>query len=119
MKVKAGGKNNAGGCEAYRKEVEKVFGKKLATTALFVASKESRNCTADMSLKKNSDGTIDYCIFQINDEPEVRHNLDLCIQRAYEKYTQGRIGTYNWSAWYAVCTTGPHPKPKYKNINCK
>jgi hypothetical protein len=84
-------------------------------------------CTANKSSKANSDGTWDYCIFQINQEPAAAKSLDTCIRRAYEKYTEGRIGKQNWSAFYAVCIrvvkpdgTEGTPIPKYPNIisNC-
>ena len=52
-------------CEKYRSRVEKKFGE-YTNQALFVADKESMGCTKDISNQANSNGTWDYCIFQIN-----------------------------------------------------
>lgn len=105
-----------GDCEQYRPVVEKYFGK-LTDEALFVAKMES-GCIADRVSFPNSDGTKDYCLFQINKEKLTAQSLDVCVRRAFEKYTAGRVGEKNWSAFYAVCDV--EAKPKYpKTIkNC-
>jgi len=105
-----------GDCEQYRPIVEKYFGK-LTDEALFVASKES-GCIGDRVSNPNSDGTKDYCLFQINKEKLAAQSLDVCVRRAWEKYQHGRIGEMNWSAWYAVCDV--NAKPKYPKVisNC-
>lgn len=41
------------------------------------------------------------------------------IRRGYEKYQSGRIGENNFSAFYAVCTPGNNPQPKYHNVPCR
>lgn len=116
-------KKAPGDCEQYRSVVKKYFGS-LTDEALFVASKEGNGCTANKSHKANTDGTWDYCIFQINNEPDTAKNIDLCVRRAFEKYTDGRIGVKNWSAFYAVCEKekrpGLLPTPKYTQVidNC-
>jgi hypothetical protein len=99
------------GCEQYREIVQKYFGPELTDTALFVASKES-GCNQNAVSP-----TADYCLFQINREPATRNDLELCVRRAWEKYVGGRVGEYNWSAWYAVCT--PKAEPKYPGIKCR
>lgn len=114
-----------GDCEQYRPIVEKYFGK-LTDEALFVASKES-GCIADRISPKNTDGSKDYCLFQITREPLAAQSLDVCVRRAWEKYKDGRVGEYNFSAWFAVClkentkeNPRPYPVPKYPKIinNC-
>lgn len=115
-----------GDCEQYRPVVQKYFGK-LTNEALFAASKES-GCIADRISPKNTDGSKDYCLFQITREPLTAQSLDVCVRRAWEKYKEGRVGEYNFSAWYAVCIKEntkenplPYPVPKYPKIikNCK
>lgn len=102
------------GCEKFREFVEPVFGK-YTDQALFTASKESRGCTVDISDRANRNGTWDYCIFAINNEPHVRYNLDKCIQRAWEKF---QASGYTWRQWYAVCPLGG--TSKYPTIiKCK
>jgi hypothetical protein len=98
--------------------VEKYFGH-LTDQALFVAFEES-GCQPKSVSKKNSNGSKDFCLFQINNEAKTLGSLDACIKRAYEKFVDGRVGRENWSAWYAVCTAGKNPKPKYPDIisNC-
>jgi len=100
-------------CEDYREAVQKYFGVQT-DTALFIASKES-GCQNIRSHKMNPNGTWDYCIFQINNEPNVLNDIDTCVRRAWEKYK----GRGNWSAWYAVCTPGKNPQPKYAGIKCQ
>jgi hypothetical protein len=112
-------------CEAIRPVVEKHFGK-ITDEALFVSGKEA-GCVADRISKKNSDGSRDYCAFQINGEPRTTKDLDTCVRRAYEKYAGGRMGANNWSAFYAVCKrvinkdgSEGKPIPKYPDVinNC-
>lgn len=98
-------------CDTLKPLIEKYFGEH-AETALFVADKES-GCQNIKSHKANSNGTYDYCPFQINNEPSVLKDLDKCIKRAWEKFKPYK----HWSQWYAVCT--PKRVPKYDNINCK
>lgn len=105
-----------GDCEQYRPIVEKYFGK-LTDEALFVAKMES-GCIADRISKPNSDGTKDYCLFQINKEPLTAQSLDVCVRRAFEKYTAGRIGEKNWSAFYGVCDVNAKPKYPKTIKNC-
>jgi hypothetical protein len=99
-------------CEDYREEVNKYFGD-YTDQALFVFGKESRGCTLNKSLKANRNGTWDYCIAQINNEPSVQNDLDKCISRAWDKFKPYK----HWSQWYAVCK--PNREPKYPNIKCK
>lgn len=99
------------GCEQYRKKVQHYFGK-YTDQALFVAEKES-GCQNIRSHKKNSNGTYDYCIFQINNESSAL-NIDVCIKRAWEKFEKAK---YTWRPWYAVCAPGAIAK--YPNIKCK
>lgn len=106
------GRNSAvESCEQYREAVQKYFGDQT-DAALFVASKES-DCRMSAVSR-----TADYCIFQIHNEPLTANNVDTCARRAWEKYVGGRVGSYNWSAWYAVCTPGSSPQPKYSGIKC-
>lgn len=105
-----------GDCEQYRPIVEKYFGK-LTDEALFVAKNES-GCIADRVSNPNSDGTKDYCLFQINKEPLTAQSLDVCVRRAFEKYRDGRIGVKNWSAFYAVCDVNAQPKYPKTIKNC-
>lgn len=115
-----------GDCEQYRPIVQKYFGK-LTDEALFVASKES-GCIADRISPKNTNGSRDYCLLQINREPLAAQSLEVCVRRAFEKYQAGRVGEKNWSAWFAVClkentkeNPRPYPVPKYPKVikNCK
>lgn len=105
-----------GDCEQYRHVVEKYFGK-LTNEALFVAKMEG-GCIADRVSPPNSDGSKDYCTFQINKEKLAAQSLDVCVRRAFEKYTAGRVGVKNWSAFYAVCDV--EAKPIYPKVikNC-
>ncbi len=103
------------GCEQYRALVSKYFGDQTEN-ALLVASKESR-CIADRVSGLNKNGTRDYCLFQINNEASMAKDVEKCVKRAYQKFTDGRIGKNNWSAWYAVCT--PKAVPKYEGIKCQ
>lgn len=114
-----------GDCEQYRPIVEKYFGK-LTDEALFVAKMEG-GCIADRIGPKNSDGSKDYCTFQITREPLAAQSLEVCVRRAFEKYTNGRVGEKNWSDFYAVCLRNKLPNgkegtpiPKYPKIisNC-
>jgi len=105
-----------GDCEQYRPVVEKYFGK-LTDEALFVAKMES-GCIGDRISNPNSDGTKDYCLFQINKEKLAAQSLDVCVRRAWEKYQHGRIGEMNWSAWYAVCDVNAKPKYPKTIKNC-
>ncbi len=99
------------GCEQYRSKVEAVFGT-YTEQALFVASKES-GCQNIKSKQQNGNGTWDYCIFQINNEPSAL-DIDICIKRAWDKF-KGR--NFTWGAWYAVCPLGGGQR--YQNIKCK
>ena len=108
-------------CSSYKETVLKYFGE-YTETALFVASKESgcRNIRG----ARNGDGSYDYCIFQINNEPKALE-IETCVRRAWEKFVDGRFGDHNFSAWYAVCEKEktkknplPYPVPKYENIKC-
>lgn len=99
-------------CEEYRPEVAKYFGE-YTDQALFVFGKESRGCTVNISDKANRNGTWDYCIAQINNEPSVRYDIDKCIKRAWQKFEPYK----HWSQWYAVCPTTR--QQKYKEIKCK
>lgn len=105
-----------GDCEQYRPVVQKYFGK-LTDEALFVAKYES-GCVADRISDKNKDGTRDYCLFQINQEKLTAQSLDVCVRRASEKYTTGRVGEKNWSAFYAVCDVNAQPKYPKTIKNC-
>lgn len=102
------------GCEKYRAEIEKLFGS-YTDQALFVAGQESRGCSVTIGDKPNRNGTNDFCIFAINNEPEVRHDLSKCIQRAWSKF---KGSNYTWRQWYAVCEYGTQ-RPKFEVIKCK
>ena len=97
-------------CEQYRQSVQKYFGE-YTDQALFVADKES-DCQNIKSHKPNRNGTHDFCIFQINNEPSAL-DINHCIKRAWDKFKPYK----NWSQWYAVCT--PSKVAKYENIKCK
>jgi len=58
--------------------------------------------------------TDDHGLFQIHGE-EI-YDPEANIQRAYEKYADGRRGSFNFSAWYAVCT--PDLRPKFEEVHC-
>lgn len=98
-------------CESYREAVYKYFGD-YTDQALFVFGKESRGCTVNISDAPNPNGTYDYCIAQINNEPSVRYDIDKCVRRAWEKFKPYK----HWSQWYSVCSV--KRVPKYPNINC-
>jgi hypothetical protein len=87
-------------CEQYRDKVAVYFGE-YTDQALFVAQKES-SCQNIRSHKQNKNGTYDYCIFQINNEPNAL-DIDTCIRRAWEKF---KGANYTWRPWYAVCAIG-------------
>jgi hypothetical protein len=106
------GRHSTSTCETYKGTVEKYFGE-FTTNALFVAERES-GCRMEAVSR-----TQDYCIFQINREPATANDVDLCVRRAYEKFVGGRVGSNNFSAWYAVCTSGNNPQPKYEGIKCQ
>lgn len=115
-----------GDCEQYRPIVQKYFGK-VTNEALFVARMEG-GCIADRISSPNSDGTRDYCTFQINKEKLAAQSLEVCVRRAFEKYKSGRFGSNNWSDFYAVCPRRVDqrthkdlpPVPKYPRVisNC-
>lgn len=98
-------------CEDIRPTVQKYFGE-LTDQALIVAFKESGCRMQAVS------STKDYCAFQIHKEPATLTSIDLCVLRAYQKFVGGRVGSNNFSAWYAVCTPGNNPQPKIKGIKC-
>jgi hypothetical protein len=106
------GRNNPSpNCEAYQETIEKYFGV-YADQAIFVATKES-GCQNIRSHKINANGTWDYCIFQINNEPSALE-IETCVRRAWEKF---KGSNYAWRQWYAVCAPKTHI-PKYQNIKC-
>lgn len=63
--------------------------------ALLVMFKES-GCNPT----KNSP-TADHGLFQLHNQDV--HDPAENVRIAYDKYVGGRIGSNNWSAWYAVC----------------
>lgn len=101
--------NVPGNCEQYRPIIAQ-YGWNV-DTAMFVMSKES-GCNPN-----SVSSTNDHGLFQLNNQPVYDPAANVAI--AYGKYVAGRIGANNWSAWYAVCTPGNNPQPKYPGINCQ
>lgn len=102
-------------CEQYHAKVQKFFGEHT-NEALFVASLES-GCVNKRSNSQNSNGTWDYCIFQINNEPSALE-IDTCVRRAFEKF---KASKYVWRQWYAVCPINKQTGKQYQkfdNIPC-
>lgn len=65
--------------------------------------------------------TNDHGLFQLNNNPVYDPAQNIAI--AYKKYSNARIGSNNWSAWYAVCAPNPMgimltPIQKYTGVNC-
>lgn len=61
--------------------------------------------------------TNDYGLFQLHNRPiyDPAEN----IRVAYSLWEDGRVGSQNFSAWYAVCTPGNNPQPKFEGIDCQ
>lgn len=78
--------------------------------AMFTGGKESGCNPYKVS------ATDDWGIMQLHGE----HIVDPAanIARAYQKWEAGRVGDHNFSAWYAVCTPGNNPQPRYPGIDC-
>lgn len=97
--------------------MKNVFPESLWTGAEKVLSHENGSLNPNAIGGPNKNGTYDYGCFQINGEKEA---LDPVVSatRAYDKYKGGRVGANNWSAWYAVCTPGNNPQPKYAGVRC-
>lgn len=79
--------------------------------ALLVMSKES-GCRYNAKSATNDHG-----LFQLHNQAVYDPTQNIAI--AYAKYRGGRVGRANWSAWYAVCTPGNNPQPKYTGIRCQ
>ncbi len=104
------------GCENYRTLVAKYPWN--VDTALFVMGKESGCDPTKVS------PTNDHGLCQLHNE--FIYDISKHIKRCYEKYTDARRGSNNWSAWYAVCTPPywkggvwyDNPQPIYSGIKC-
>jgi type II secretory pathway pseudopilin PulG len=96
-------------CEAYRPLLEKYPWN--VSIAMLVMSKES-GCRANAVSRTNDHG-----LFQLHNQAVYDPAQNIAI--AYAKYAGGRVGANNWSAWYAVCTPGNNPQPKYAGVHCK
>ncbi len=97
------------GCELYWPEIAKYPWPQEG--AKLTMMKES-GCDPNKVSRTN-----DYGLFQL-------HNLDVRdpaqnVAIGYQKYHGGRVGEDNFSAWFAVCTKGNNPQPKYEGINCQ
>lgn len=99
----------SGGCELYR-GILSQYGWNV-DTAMFVMSKES-GCNPNAISPTNDHG-----LFQLNNTMVYDPAQNIAI--AWTKYVSGRVGSNNWSAWYAVCTPGNYPQPKYPGIKCQ
>lgn len=63
--------------------------------------------------------TNDHGLFQLNGVPiyDPAENIDYAY---HNKYVNSRVGSpKNWSSWYAVCTPGSNPQPKYPGVHCQ
>lgn len=98
-----------GSCEDYRGLVSQYSWN--ADTALLVMSLES-GCDPNAVSPTNDHG-----LFQLNGQPVYDPAQNIAI--AYGKYVGGRVGSNNYSAWYAVCSPGNNPQPKYPGIHCQ
>lgn len=97
------------GCELYRPLLAQYNWPTEA--AMLVMTKES-------GCNPNAVGpTNDHGLFQLNNQPVYNPAANIAI--AYGKYVGGRVGANNWSAWYAVCTPGNNPQPKFAGIHCQ
>ena len=96
-------------CEAYRPLLEKYPWN--VSIAMLVMSKES-GCRPNAVSATNDHG-----LFQLHKQAIYDPAQNIAI--AYAKYTGGRVGANNWSAWYAVCTPGNNPQPKYAGVHCQ
>ncbi len=99
------------GCNIYKPLVEKYDWP--VETAMLVMSEES-GCNPN-----KVSNTDDHGLFQLHGiriyDPEQN------IAYAYHnKYVTSRRGApRNFSAWYAVCTHGNNPQPKFAGVNCQ
>ncbi len=98
-----------GDCEQYRPMVEKY---PWPVEAAMLTMKMESGCNPDAV----SD-TDDHGLFQLNGRRV--YDPERNIRIAYGLYEDGRIGSENFSAWYAVCTEGNNPQPKYAGIHCQ
>lgn len=106
---KATAKTYSTDCEKYRPLIAKYD---WPVDAAMIVMKNESGCNP------NAVGpTDDHGLFQINKEKI--YDPAKNIARAYEKYVGGRVGSRNWSAWYAVCTRGNNPQPKFEGIKCQ
>lgn len=85
------------GCESFRAVTAKYFPANQVDNALFVFSKES-GCTHPTPVNATNDSGL--C--QLHSEYIV--DLNAHVKRCSEKFYNARIGSNNWSAWYAVCS---------------
>jgi hypothetical protein len=99
----------SGSCEAFRGLVSQYAWP--VDQAMFVMFKES-GCNPT-----NVSSTQDYGLFQLHLQKVFDPAQNIAI--AYGKYVSGRVGSNNFSAWYAVCTPGNSPQPKYPGIKCQ
>lgn len=109
--------NASADCEQYRGLIAKYFPASQINNAITTMRAES-GCRSWVISPTN-----DYGLFQINGE-DVR-DPEANIARAWQKYVGGRVGSNNWSAWYAVCSpyakdggSFDRPVPLYAGIHC-
>lgn len=102
-------KATGGNCEAYRPLISQ-YGWDINSAMLVMKYESGCNPSKDSS-------TNDHGLFQLHNQDV--HDPAENVKIAYGKYVGGRVGANNWSAWYAVCTTGNNPQPKYDGIKCQ
>lgn len=106
-------------CTAHKAAIQKYFGD-YTTQALKVSTAEA-GCEMKRSYGANKNGTYDWCMFQINNEPSVLKDIDKCARRAFEKF---KGSGYDWAQWYAVCPVifidGKRVQyQKFQDLKCK
>lgn len=97
------------GCEQYRPLVEQYD---WSADAAMRVMKEESGCDPNAVSP-----TDDHGLMQLHKRPIYDPAENIAV--AYELYEDGRVGENNWSAWYAVCTPGNNPQPKFPGINCQ
>ncbi len=97
------------GCENYRSLVAQY--EWPVEQAMLTMSEESQCNPNAIS------ATDDHGLFQLHNRPVYDPAENVRI--AYALWEDGRVGQRNFSAWYAVCTPGNNPQPKFEGVDCQ
>lgn len=98
-------------CEQYRSLVSQYDWN--TDVAMLVMEKES-GCDPNAVGRTNDHG-----LFQLNGV-RIYDPAENIAYAYHNKYVNSRVGSpRNWSSWYAVCTPGNNPQPKFPGVHCQ